>query len=54
MKTLENKTYDSKREMELMEVLEEIRNANKRNVTMLSEDLLKKFYENQILEVAET
>lgn len=34
MKSLENKTYDSKREMELMEVLDEIKNENKRQAAL--------------------
>ena len=30
MKTLENKTYDSKREMEIMDALDEVKHLNKR------------------------
>ena len=42
MKCLENRTYDSKREMELMDAIEEIKNLNKRQVSITSDDLLRK------------
>ena len=41
MKYLENKSYDSKREMELMEALEDIKNLNKRQAVIDPEDLLQ-------------
>ncbi len=41
MKYLENKTYDSKREMQLTQTLEEIKNLNKRQGVIDPEDLLK-------------
>ena len=41
MKYLQNKSYDSKREMELMEALEDIKNLNKRQAVIDPEDLLK-------------
>jgi hypothetical protein len=37
---LENKTHDSKREMDILDALEEIRNINKRNAMITSEELL--------------
>lgn len=48
MKYLENKSYDSKREMELMEALEDIKNLNRRQAVIDPEDLLKNLiYEEQ-------
>jgi hypothetical protein len=44
MKYLENKTYDSKREMELMEALDDIKSLNKRQATIDPEDLLKNMF----------
>lgn len=41
MKYLENKSYDSKREMELMQTLDDIKNLNKRNSIIAPEDLLQ-------------
>lgn len=41
MKYLENRSYDSKREMELMEALEDIKNLNRRQAIIDPEDLLK-------------
>lgn len=41
MKYLESRTYDSKREMDLMEALEDIKNLNKRQAIIDPEDLLK-------------
>lgn len=41
MKYLENKSYDSKREMELMQTLDDIKNLNKRHSVIAPEDLLQ-------------
>ena len=41
MKYLENRSYDSKREMELMEALQDIKNLNRRQAIIDPEDLLK-------------
>ena len=42
MKSLENKTYDSKREMELMDALDEVKQLNKRLQKVNHEELLIK------------
>lgn len=47
MKYLENKSYDSKREMELMEALEDIKNLNKRQAIIDPEDLLQNLFYKQ-------
>ena len=39
MKFLENKTFDSKREMDILDALDEIRNSNKRNSLISIDDL---------------
>lgn len=44
MKFLETKTYDSKREMELMEALDDIKNLNKRQTLIDPEDLLNNMF----------
>ncbi len=41
MKYLENRSYDSKREMDLMEALQDIKNLNRRQAVIDPEDLLK-------------
>ncbi len=41
MKFLENKTYDSKRDMDILEAIDEVINLNKRKVQIKQEDLLK-------------
>lgn len=41
MKQMENKTYDSKREMEILEALDEIKHLNKRQIQITQNDLLK-------------
>ena len=40
MKNLENKTYDSKREMQILDALEEVRQINKRKQGMTQDKLL--------------
>lgn len=51
MKYLESKTYDSKREMQLMEALDDIKSLNKRQAIIDPEDLLKNmFYEDEMNE----
>ncbi len=47
MKFLENKTFDSKREMDILDALDEIRNSNKRNSQVTVDDLFLQFYKNQ-------
>lgn len=42
MKSLENKTYDSKREMDVLDALEEVRQMNKRLAKVNHEELLLK------------
>jgi len=42
MKSLENKTYDSKREMDILDALEEVRHLNKRLGKVNHEELLLK------------
>lgn len=42
MKNLENRTYDSKREMEILDALEEVRHMNKRLAKVNHEELLLK------------
>jgi hypothetical protein len=42
MKSLENRTYDSKREMEVLDALEEVRQLNKRLAKVNHEELLLK------------
>lgn len=44
MKFLETKTYDSKREMELMEALDDIKSLNKRHALIDPEDLLNNLF----------
>ncbi len=43
MKSLENKTYDSKREMDILDCLDEIRHDNKKKALITHEDLIKNF-----------
>ena len=50
MKFLENRTYDSKREMEINEALDDIKNLNKRNAVIDPEDLLKNIICEEIQE----
>lgn len=38
MKKLEHKTYDSKREMEILDALEEVRQLNKRRMNNFNHD----------------
>jgi len=45
MKFLENKTHDTKREMDILDALEEIRLDNKRRSKFSTDDLLQKFAE---------
>jgi hypothetical protein len=40
MKKLEHKTYDSKREMEILDALEEVRQLNKRRMNNFNHDKL--------------
>lgn len=42
MKNLENKTYDSKREMDILDALEEVRQMNKRLQKVNHDELLLK------------
>lgn len=42
MKSLENRTYDSKREMEILDALEEVKQMNKRLSKVNHEELLLK------------
>ena len=42
MKSLENRTYDSKREMDILDALEEVRQLNKRLSKVNHEELLLK------------
>jgi methionyl-tRNA formyltransferase len=42
MKSLENRTYDSKREMDILDALEEVRQMNKRLAKVNHEELLLK------------
>jgi hypothetical protein len=42
MKNLENKTYDSKREMDILDALEEVRHLNKRLAKVNHDELLLK------------
>jgi hypothetical protein len=42
MKNLENKTYDSKREMDILDALEEVRHLNKRLAKVNFEEVLLK------------
>ena len=44
MKFLQNKTYDSKRQMELMEALDDIKNLNKRHAHIDPQDLLNNLF----------
>jgi len=53
MKKLENKTYDSKREMEILDALEEVKSLNKRRQgfnpdRLLQEMKMKQEQEEQI------
>ncbi|CAI2376748.1 unnamed protein product [Moneuplotes crassus] len=41
LKSLENKTYDSKREMEILDNLEEVRHLNKRHANVNHEDMIE-------------
>jgi hypothetical protein len=42
MKSLENRTYDSKREMDILDALEEVRHMNKRLAKVNHDELLLK------------
>ena len=42
MKSLENKTYDSKREMDILDALEEVKHLNKRLAKVNFDELLVK------------
>ena len=42
MKNLENRTYDSKREMDILDALEEVKQMNKRLAKVNYEELLIK------------
>jgi hypothetical protein len=48
MKFLENKTVDSKREMDIMDAIDEIKNLNKRHHTIPVTELLGKFLEDPL------
>ena len=50
MKSLENRTFDSKKEMALMEALEEVRLLNKRHAKISVDDLLKNCEEEDLKE----
>ncbi len=41
MRFLENKTYDSKREMDIYDALDDLRNLNKRKTKLTPDVLLK-------------
>ena len=41
MKSLENKTYDSKREMDILDNLEEVRHLNKRHANVDHEKMIE-------------
>jgi len=44
MKFLENKTFDSKREMDILDALDEIRTANKKKADITVDDVFMAFY----------
>ena len=48
MKFLENKTVDSKREMDIMDAIDEIKNLNKRHHSIPITEMLGKFLEDPL------